>query len=179
MKVLYICYQTWSYTKFKSENNIGASLAPQKLRSLLFKKEIYIVWCVGYQTLMSKNGTFTSGALSIYIHLWKVFHFLLSLFPFFWMCYIVYKHALCCSIWVAVKHLSLIEVNAMACSECMLCQCRSGHVTVPEGRQMLLISWCLRDLPVCPMYILSREWSRLHFAWHLTLEVDQKLANDH
>ena len=48
------------------------------------------------------------------------------------------KHTPCCSVWVAVDDLHLTKVHAMACHECMFCQCGSGYITISQCTLMLL-----------------------------------------
>ena len=48
------------------------------------------------------------------------------------------KHTPCCSVWIAVDDLHLTEVYAMACHECMFCQCGSGYITIFQCMPMLL-----------------------------------------
>ena len=45
------------------------------------------------------------------------------------------------AVWVAVEHLNITEVYAIAYIDCMFCQRRSSHITTPEGTLMLLVHW--------------------------------------
>ena len=62
------------------------------------------------------------------------------------------KHTPCWDVWVAVDDLRLTEVYAMACHECMFCQCGSGYITIFLSACQCSFSRYFRDLPVCPMY---------------------------
>ena len=90
-----------------------------------------------------------------------------------------------CSVWVAVEDLRLTEVYAMACHECMFCQCKSGHIAIPQSMPMLLQpvfqgstrlpnvhrwAWCAGNR-------VDHSFSFIH--WHSVLGVSQQLGKGH
>ena len=92
------------------------------------------------------------------------------------------KHTPGCSVWVAVEHLCLTDISAVACSQCMFCQCRSSYGAIPEGSPMFLspvIKGSSSKLNVhlwafCAEIGVGYFLSLIH--WHSVFRVNKKLA---